>query len=101
MYLQLLIADNEMPSGANHQRRLHQPSPIFKPQAMPALNGTLPFGFIFLCKFIRYCMHDFEHLKNVDIIYIGYFNQLDPLDVKDTVGFQPPPPNLLSGCLLS
>lgn len=55
-------------------------------------------------------MHDFKafHLKNVDIIYTGYVNQLDPLDVEDTVGFQsfPPPSfslslNLLSGCLLS
>lgn len=45
-------------------------------------------------------MHDWEafHLKNVDIIYTGYFNQLDPLDVEDTVGFQSLLPPSLSIC---
>lgn len=56
MYLQLLSAGNEMPSGADHQTR---PLAIFKspPQspfrfcicwAMPDLNGTLHFPLIFL-----------------------------------------------------
>lgn len=117
IYLQLLIAGNEMPSGADHQTRLRQPSAIFKPPsistslfvcwAMPALNGTLPFPFIFLWKFIRYCMHVFQgsHLRDVDKMHTCNFNQLDPLDVELKMRWVYLSLSLslalLSGCLLS
>lgn len=38
VYLQLLIAGNEMPSGADQQTRLRQPSAIFKPP-LPILSA--------------------------------------------------------------
>lgn len=60
VYLQPLIAGNEMPSGADQQTRLQQPSAISKPPSIstshfvcrgtPALNGTLPFSFHLLVK---------------------------------------------------
>ncbi len=38
VYLQLLIAGNEMPSGADQQTSLRQPSAIFKPP-LPILSA--------------------------------------------------------------
>ncbi len=70
VYLQLLIARNEMPSGADQPRRLRRLSAIFKPPSnspslfvcwgTPALNGTLSYPFISWWKFITYRLHVFQ-----------------------------------------
>lgn len=59
VYLQWLIAGDEMPLGVDQHRKLCQPSATFKPPrwVTHALNGTLPVPFILLQKFIRCYMH--------------------------------------------